>query len=254
MHGAKHTLHDLVGRETLSALPRHRVHHIPHIARHGQLVVQVAQRLRGAPLLADLEELDPDLPRGRVELVEFPRGGDDGRFHVISRHAVGDDDDVHRLAVFRAFLLALPEVGAQEAVEAASGRGAAARADGVKDALDVVLGGNVFVFGGVGLVQEIDVDAVGVEARADGGDGGEGVGDFAPGAAGHAAGVVYEELGVESGEEGEFAVRVGGHVTGDNGFVSGRGISGGQLCRSRRRRSWLWTAGGGWCSTERVVL
>lgn len=253
MHGAKHALHDLVGREPLSALPRHRVDHIPHIACHSELIVQIAQRLRGASLLADLEELDPDLPRGGVELVEFPRRGDDGRFHVVGRHAVGDDDDVHRLAVFRALLLALAEVRAQEAVEAASGRGAAARADGVEDALDVVLGGDVFVFGGVGLVQEIDVDAVGVEARADWGDGGEGVGDFAPGAACHAAGVVYEKFGVKGGEEGEFAVRVGGHVAGDDGFVGGRSISGGQLCRSRRRRSWLWTAGGGWC-TERVVL
>lgn len=110
----------------------------------------------------------------------------------------------------------------------------------------------MFVFGRVALVQEIDVDAIGVEARADRGDSGEGVGDFAPGSAGHAARVVDEEFGVEGGEEGEFAVWVGGHVACDDGFVSGRGVSGWVVCRCRRR-SWWRTAGGRWW-TERVVL
>lgn len=239
MHSAKHTLHDLIGRESLSAFPRHRIHHIPHIPRHRKLIIQIAQRLRSAPLLADLEKLDPDLPCRSIELVEFPRRGNNGRFHVVGWHTVSDNDDVHRFAVLRALLLAHAEIGTQEAVETASCRGATAWTDGVEDTLDIVFGGDVFVFGRVALVQEINVNAIGVEARADGSDGGEGVGNFAPGSAGHAAGVVDEEFGVEGGEEGEFAVWVGGHVACDDGLVSGRGVSGWLVCRWR-------TAGGRW--------
>lgn len=219
MHRPKHTLQNLIRRQPLPAIPRHRIHHIAHIARFRQLIIQFPQCLRGAPLVTDLEELDADLPRGRVEFVQFLRRGNDGGLDVVGGHAVRDDDDVDGFAVFVPLLLAFAEVGAEEGVEAAAGRGAAAGADGVENLLDGLLGGDVFVLGRVALVEEVDVDAVGVVGGADAGDGGEGLGGFAPGASGHGAGIVNDEFGVEFGEEGELVVWVGGHVAGDDGAV-----------------------------------
>lgn len=187
MHRPEHALQDLIRRQPLATVPRDRIHHIPHIARLSELVVQLPQGLGGAPLVADLEELDPDLPGGGVQLVQFLRGRDDGGLDVVGGHAVGDDDDVDGLAVLGALLLAGAEVRAEDGIQAAAGRGAAAGADGAEDLLDALLGGDVLVLRRVGLVEEVDVDAVGVVGGADAGDGGEGLGGFAPEAAGHGA-------------------------------------------------------------------
>ena len=45
-------------------------------------------------ILADLEELDANLPGRRVEGVEFAGGADDDALDVVGRFAVGEDDDV----------------------------------------------------------------------------------------------------------------------------------------------------------------
>ena len=59
-----------------------------------------------------------------------------------------------------------------------------------KNLIDGGGGGDVFEKRPVGGVEEVDVDAVTVIGGADRGDGADCVGDFAPGAAGHGAGVV----------------------------------------------------------------
>lgn len=52
------------------------------------------------------------------------------------------------------------------------------------------------------MVEEVDVDAVSVALRADGRDCFERLGSLAPGAAGHGAGIVDKEDGVEGLQEG----------------------------------------------------
>ena len=54
--------------------------------------------LPGAGLLANLEELDADLPGRGVELVQLLRGADDDALHVVARLAVRDHDDIERLS------------------------------------------------------------------------------------------------------------------------------------------------------------
>lgn len=70
-----------------------------------------------------------------------------------------------------------------------------------KDLLNVVGGLDVGVsaafFGGVVVIQEVNVDAVGVVLGADRGNGCDGFFGFLPGSTGHAATVVDEEDGVE---------------------------------------------------------
>ena len=192
--------------------PGNRIHNIPHaIPQLGQAIVQLPQRLRRAPLLADLEKLNPHLPRGSVPLVELLRRIDHHALDVIAGDAVGDDDDIQRLdGLGAAFGFDVAEVGFQDGVQAGPRRGAAHGADGLENALDVGAGGDVLVFDVVPVVEEEDVDAVGVVGGADRGYGGQGLRGFAPGAAGHAAAVVDEEDGVEGGEEGVGVVDRGG--------------------------------------------
>lgn len=251
MHRTKNTLQHPITRQPLTVLEGHRVDHIPHPAYLREPIVQLPQRGRRTGLRAHLEELNANLPSGRVHTVEFARGADDGRFDVIGRHAVGDDDDIDGFDLLRPFRLALAEIRAEEPIEPHARRGASAGADGVEDLLDGLLGGDVFEFDVVGLVEEVNVDAVAVEGGADRGDGGDGGGGFAPGLAGHGTGIVDEEFGVEGGEEGEGGVRVGGHVTGDYGVVVGRGVSGGCVTGGRRHGGW-WSVVCRWCVAEWV--
>ena len=97
---------------------------------------------------------------------------------------------------------AVAEIGAQDGVEAASGGGSAGGAYGFENALDGFGAGNVLIGAVVAGVEEMDVDAVFVMGSADGGDGREGGGGFAPGAASHGTRVVDQEDSVEGGEEG----------------------------------------------------
>lgn len=126
---------------TINSLPRHRIDDVP-TATHNHIldpIIELPQRLSRAPLLSDLEKLNADLPRWRLELVEFLRHIDDDAFRIVGRDAVGDDDDVERLDGVEVRLLgfAFAEVRFQDGVEAGAGRGASAGPDGVEDPLYV---------------------------------------------------------------------------------------------------------------------
>ncbi len=213
---AQDHLHDPRPVQALPALPvpRDRVDHVAHAsAQLRQAVVQFPQRFGRPEFVADLEELDADLPRGGFEAVERLGRVHDDRFRVIARHPVRDDDDVERLDLF---LVGQPgfqfgEVGFQDGAQSRAGRRVPERPHGVEDPVDVRGLLDVVVFGAVGLVEEVDVHAVGVVCGADGRDGFEGVRGFPPAASGHAAAVVDQKDGVERAQEGVGIVRRGGH-------------------------------------------
>ena len=133
------------------------------------LVVKFLQSLRGAGFGSDLEELNADLPRRSVELVEFFRSVDDDALRVVGGDAVGDDDDVERFDGLDVVTLAvkLREVRLQDLAEFGARGGAAARSDGVEDLLHLLRPRDVLVVDVVHVVQEVDVDAVFVEGGAD---------------------------------------------------------------------------------------
>ena len=133
------------------------------------LVVKFLQSLRGAGFGSDLEELNADLPRRSVELVEFFRGVDDDAFGVVGGNTVGDDDDVERFDGLDVLALAVEfrEVGFQDLAEFGSRGCASARSDGVEDLLHLLGPRDVLVVDVVHVVQEVDVDAVFVEGGAD---------------------------------------------------------------------------------------
>lgn len=192
------------------AHPRHGIDHIAHLfptpALPGQRIVQILQHLLRLAVLAHLEELHAHLPSRGVETVKTARGRKYNALDIITSLAVGDDDDVQRLDAVFALLLEVAEVGFEDGVQAGAGGCSAAGPHAVEDGFDVGGRGHVAVFGAVGLVEEVDVDAVAVVLGADRGDGFECVGGLAPGAAGHGTGVIDEEDGVEGGEEGEIGV------------------------------------------------
>lgn len=227
IHSTKHTLqHPLrIQSRPRAAHPRHRIHHIannlplpPHLPTVlPNIIIQLLQHHLRLRVLADLKELDTDLPRGRIPPLELARRGDDHGLDVVGGLPVGDDDDVEGLDVLFTLGLEFTEIRAQDRVQAAAGGGSLLGADAVEDGFDGGGGGDVAVLGPVGRVQEVDVDAVGVVGGADGRDGLEGVAGFAPAAAGHAAGIVDQEDGVEGGEEGEVRVFGGGGARGGGG-------------------------------------
>ena len=166
-------------------------------------IVEILQRLRGPRLLADLEELDAHLPCWRFDFIQLLRVRHDDGFRIVAGHAVRDDDDVERLHALQMRLLrfALPQVRLQDRVELGTRKCAAARPDGFEDALDLGGAGDVLVAGRVVCVEKVDVDAVFVLGGADWCDGCNGLGGFAPGAAGHGARVIDQEDGVKGGQE-----------------------------------------------------
>ncbi len=192
IHRSQHGLQHHIRTQPLPTLPFpwHRIHNIPPSAHLRQSIVQFPQRFRRTPFLPNLEELNANLPRGRIPAVELLGRGDDDALNVVGRDAVGDDDDVERLDVVGAFALEGGEVGFQDGVEAGAGRGAATGADGLENGVDVDGASDVSVLAAVFFVEEVDVDAVGVVGGADGRDGFERLRGFFPGAAGHGARVI----------------------------------------------------------------
>ena len=192
IHRSQHGLQHHIRTQILPTLPFpwHRIHNIPPSAHLRQSIVQFPQRFRRTPFLPNLEELNANLPRGRIAAVKLLGRGDDDALNVGGRDAVGDDDDVERLDVVGAFALEDGEVGFQDGVEAGAGRSAATGANGVKDGVNIGGAGDVFVLAAVFFVEEVDVDAVGVVGGADGRDGFERLRGFFPGAAGHGARVI----------------------------------------------------------------
>ena len=197
-HGAEHAFEHALGIQARAggANPRNGIDHITHAAPGAQGVVHVLQHALGSLVLADLEELDPDLPGRGVEAVEFLCGRDNGGVHVVGGLAVGDDDDIERLHGVFALFFQIGEIRAQDLVQAGSRRGPAAGLHAGEDGFHQRGGGDVFVFAVLG-VQEVDVDPVGVVLGAHGRDPLQRFGGFAPARPDHGAGVVDQEDGVE---------------------------------------------------------
>jgi hypothetical protein len=86
-------LEDAVGVKTLALLsaPWNSINHVADVF---QVIVKFSQILSSFGLVADLEELDTDLPGLSIALVEPLSRADDYRFDIIWRDTVGDDDDV----------------------------------------------------------------------------------------------------------------------------------------------------------------
>ena len=217
--GAENTLQHAVGVQSGAGPPgpRHRVDHIPDAAVAAQLIVHILQHQRGLGIVADLEELDADLPGGGVEAIEFRRGRQDDGLHVVGGLAVGDDDDVERFDGVFAFSFQFAQIRAEDVVQARARRGAAPGAHAVEDGFHRGRGGDVAVFDVVPFVQEVDVDAVGVPFGADRRDPFQRFGRFAPRAAGHGPGVIDQEDGVKGGEVGEVGVFSGPRAAGGIG-------------------------------------
>ena len=123
--------------------------------------------------------------------------------------------------MFHASPLTVLDVRFQDSAEAGTSGCSTARADFVEDLLDLFGGSDIHVRVRVWGVEEMDVDAVTVVLGANWSDGFEGVPGFVPFGAGHGAGVVDEEDGVEGAEEG---VRV---VSAWSNSCGGGGVGGG---------------------------
>lgn len=152
--------------------------------------------------------MDPDLPGREVEFIALLRRGGDDALRIVGGDAVRDDDDVERFDGFDVVPtgFAFAEVGFQDFVEFVARGRAATWSYGVEDPLHLAWGRDVAVGGVVFGVEEVDVYAVFVVGGADGRDGCQRGAGLAPVAAGHGAGVVDYEDGVEVAEEGVGAV------------------------------------------------
>ena len=171
IHAAQDDLQNPISVELapLLALKRHRVNDIPQILISrdlGQLIVELIEMFLRLGIPSHLEELDPDLPRRRIELVQLLGGADDGALHIVRGLAVGDHDDVQRLRRVRVRLV-LPHVDFEDLAQLLARRRATAGSDLAEDFLDGRCGGHVLVERAVGVVQEVDVDAVAIVGRAD---------------------------------------------------------------------------------------
>ena len=219
MHSPQHNLQDPLRIQphnpTIRSPPGHRVNDIPLAPQILQSVVEIIKSLGSLRVVPDLKELNPQLPGGGFELIKLLGDVEDDGFGIIVRLAVRQDDDVQRLDILdpiRSHSLSAADIRFQDGVEAGARRGAAAGLDAVEDLFDFAGRGDVEVVRGIRGVEEVDVDAVAVVLGADWGDGHEGVAGFAPFGAGHGAGVVDEEDGVEGGEEGVGVVGCGSDV------------------------------------------
>ena len=220
-----------------------------------QGIVQLLQVFGCIWFTSDLEELDTDLPWLCAPCVKLLGGLNDDRFDIVAGNTVGDDNDVQWLD--RDFLavglaldrfLDLGEVRLEDMVKTGPGRSAPERSDRVEDALDADGSGDVCVAAGwirrVAMVEEVDVDSVGITRGAGLGDCLERRGGFPPASAGHAATVVDEKDGVKLGKKGIWRIVGGLHRTGKHGRVRGWRICWGS-CIAEMLRS-----PGGCCGCE----
>lgn len=110
--------------------------------------------------LADLEELDPHLPRDTIVRFELLTRVEDHGFDVVGRDAICDDDDVQRfdMCFYPAGKFPLECIGAacevrfQYSVQASSCGGATSRCDLTEDFIDSCSGFNVLEEWTVGCV------------------------------------------------------------------------------------------------------
>ena len=118
----------------------------------------------------NLEELYAKLPRRCLQLIEFLRGLNERAFEIVRRHTVRDADDVDRFGGLGSRLV-FSQVLGEDVVERPSGGRGAAGAHGLEDLAHGAGVCDVAMEGRTRVVEEVDVDSVGVVGCADGGDG-----------------------------------------------------------------------------------
>ena len=181
---AQDDLQNLIGREVRSQRIISKGDGIDHISNTGdvgQTIVKFAERLGGAAFVADLKELDANLPGGRLGFIKLFGDGDDDAFDIVARDPVGDDDDVQRLGGRRSSLVTL-EIGLEDLMQANPRGCASSRRDGVEDLFDRLGRGHVAVplWFIRCVVEKVDVDAVRVTGRANWCNGPQGRGCLTP--------------------------------------------------------------------------
>lgn len=159
-----------------------------------------------------MEELDSNLVRGRLDLVELLGVVHKDALRIVGGTAVGDDDDVDRLGRVKVTRTVgdVRNVWFEDAVKTRSRGCGTAGTNRLEQPLDLAgvtdmevsaRGLGAGTDGGGAVVQEVNVDTVWVVRRAERGDGAEGIADFSPRATGHGARVVDDKDGIEGGEE-----------------------------------------------------
>lgn len=118
----------------------------------------------------NLEELHANLPRRRLKLIEFLRDLNQRALEIVRRHAVRDADDIDRLGSTGPRLV-VRQVPGEDVVERAADGSCAAGAHGLEDFAHGAGACDVAVEGRLRVVEEVDVDSVGVVGGADWGDG-----------------------------------------------------------------------------------
>lgn len=129
-------------------------------APFAHLIIQLLQMLSRTHFLADLEELDPHLPRDTIVRFELLTRVEDHGFDVVRRDTICDDDDVQgfdmcfypagKFPLER--ICAAREVRFQYSVQASSCGGATSRCDLTEDFIDSCSGFNVLEKRTVGCV------------------------------------------------------------------------------------------------------
>lgn len=211
-----------------------------------QVVVEVAQSLSGRGLVSDLEELDADLVRGRVKLLELSGVAKDDALWVVGGASVRDYDDVDGLDILYIVLVLLQvsHVRPEDALQTSTGRGSCGREDGLEEVLDLVGVADVSVttcglalacsFSG-SVVEKVEVNAVWIVGSTDGSNGGEGIADFSPRATGHGTRVINDKDGIESGQKG-ISVLCGS----DTSTAQRDAASRAAVLRRKARICWWW--------------
>jgi hypothetical protein len=118
----------------------------------------------------DLEKLHTNLPRRCLKLIEFLRSLYQRALEIVRRHAVRDADDVDRFGRLGSRLV-FRQVLREYVVESTADGSCAAGAHGLEDLAHGAGARDVTMKGRTRVVEEVDVDSVGVVGCADGGDG-----------------------------------------------------------------------------------
>jgi hypothetical protein len=212
----ENNLEDSICRQRLtvvraSGVPSRCINHIAN-ALLSEVIVQLSKSLCRTKLVSDLEELNSNLVRGCLDLVELLSVMHEDTLRVIGGTAVGDDDDVDRLGRVKVTRAArdVRNVWFENAVKTRSRGCRTAGTNRLEQLLDLAGVANLEVSArglgagtdsGGAVVQEVNVDTVWVVRRAERGDGAEGIADFSPRATGHGTRIVDDKDGIEGGEE-----------------------------------------------------
>lgn len=96
IHGPKHNPEDTFSGKVSpnSRFMRDSVNHIPDLASDDlrKFIIKSFKMNFGTVIVADLKEMDTDLPGRSVQLIECLGGSNDGGLNVDGGHAIGGDD------------------------------------------------------------------------------------------------------------------------------------------------------------------